>query len=72
MILLPEKQKESLANNKLNFKDKKMVMQDVIVIHAKKKDSELTVRRTRNRRELVNPPSIVNNSDDASFPRYIS
>ena len=49
-----------------------MVMQDLIVIHAKEMDSELTVRSTRNRRELVNPPSIVNNSEDASFPRYIS
>jgi len=47
-------------------------MQDLIVIHAKEMDSELTVRSTRNRRELVNPPSIVNNSEDASFPRYIS
>lgn len=34
--------------------------------------SELTVSKKRNTRELVNPPSIVNSSDEASFPLYIS
>ena len=32
----------------------------------------LTVIDTRNKRELMNPPRIVNSSDDANFPRYIS
>lgn len=31
-----------------------------------------TVSKNRNTRELVNPPSMVNNSDDANFPLYIS
>lgn len=31
-----------------------------------------TVSKNRNTRELVNPPSMVNNSDDANFPLYTS
>lgn len=34
--------------------------------------SELTVSKKRNTRELVNPPSMVNSSDEANFPLYIS
>lgn len=34
--------------------------------------TELTVSKKRNTSELVNPPSMVNSSDDANFPLYIS
>ena len=32
----------------------------------------IKVSKTRNMRELMKPPSMVNNSDDANFPLYIS
>lgn len=49
-----------------------MVLKLTIYKKNNKNNNKLTVSKKRKTRELVNPPNIVNSSDEANFPLYIS